>query len=105
MIKICSKCNIPKKESDFYKNRPDCKECKKLKTCKYRQLNKDTIKVKKAKAYLESRDSIILNKKNKYCKNKESLNEKRREKYNEFKDLFRIIACIYQRKARELNPD
>ena len=67
LLKICSKCGIEKKQSEFYKHKRNkdglesiCISCKK----EYMILNKDVIKITKSKYYLKNKE-ILKSKKSK----------------------------------------
>jgi hypothetical protein len=93
MMKICSKCNIDKPFSDFYKNgkylMPLCKECFKEKQLIYISVNKEKIKQ--------------YRKTEKYKKYKKDY--KKTGKYKEYriKEEVRAKAALYSKNYREKN--
>lgn len=118
--KVCSKCSIEKKISDFYKGRPECKECKKnisilnynsnkthyrLIQSHYWNNNKEKLKEKNLNYYYTNYDEI-RKKQNEYRKNNlinerervKNWSKNNREKINDYLNKKRKLDLVYKLK-------
>jgi gas vesicle protein len=110
-MKICTKCNIEKNESEFFKDkgkkdglRCECKECFK----QYLIKNKDKISKQKkeySKDYLIiNKDKISKQKKEYYNKNKDEVSKQHKQYRIENKDKIKKINKTYQEQRRKKDP-
>lgn len=99
--KICIKCNVFKKISEFKfvkktnKFINTCKSCESEYNKKYREINKDRIKILKDGWYIENKERIKTKQKIERENNPEKYKLKNQEKYIKNKDSIRISQTKY----------
>ena len=106
--KICTKCNIEKKLSEYYKKKSGkdgyytfCKECDGIYKKTYYTENKESIAIYK-KAYREENKEKIATKDKIYREeNKESLNAKSRDYHHANKESLAIYKKTYYAENKE----
>lgn len=114
-IKICKKCGNKKSIDEFYKNRWECKECRKEFNKEHYQINKDKIKKynkeyqrknkeyqkKYNKEYRKKNYEKLLKQKNEYRKkNRKQLSDKQRKYYKRKRDKILIYHKKYANKNK-----
>lgn len=105
--KICSKCKIEKLFSDFYKNRPECKKCKKEYDISYKNnIEKLYLKEKKCTLCKNVKPIDNFSKNQSKCKDCNKLYRiQNKEKIKETNKLYIIKNKDKIKKYRESNKD
>jgi len=107
-MKTCTKCNIEKEYSDFYKfNRSKdgytshCKECRKKEVKKYREENKEKISVGLKLWRHKNKEKIKESKKLYYEDNKEEILIKNKKYRDSNKEFIKELNDRYQKNNKE----
>ncbi len=107
--KICTKCGLEKKLSEFSKNsrytgnrlKSRCKLCISIYNKKYRDENKEKIKIKKKQDYEDNKEYILTRNKNWLKKNKVKMDKYLKEYRIENKEQIQIKVKEYKIRNKE----
>ena len=105
--KQCTKCNITKTISEFYKqsnsptgSKPQCKNCEKKYIKEYYQKNKDEMINYGKKHYADNKELRKEKAKHYYQENKENIDKKYKKYYQKNKDEIACRTKKYQQSER-----
>lgn len=101
-MRQCPKCKQNKAAEDFYKKRPECKECRKEYNKTYREQNREKVKERKKAYYQQNADKL---KEWQKAYNKQNRDKRRIYERNKYKtDInFKLTENLRKRLRKVLN--